>query len=235
MKHTLLLTTALGLLTPMAVWTVLHPKSNTPPTTVQQAGDRIGNMALSEFNERNRRGGEAVAAINPNNRALNAADKLLMDKVVMGGKKQLMIAQAVQGRLADQEATLLAQSELEEQTGLDAKLKQLAAAKGYTPPAKADQEAMKAAEHFKKMDEGRKLDHHYVMMSGVQNHQKLLQTMTMVRAQASDPALKALANATLPVIRMHLNVSQAVHRRLMPMDKNHKGKGKGKMKAHHMD
>lgn len=50
---------------------------------------------------------------------------------------------------------------------------------------------------------GAELDAFYVAQSGIKGHQELLATMTKVNKTAKDVALKALAKATLPVIRFH--------------------------------
>jgi putative membrane protein len=55
----------------------------------------------------------------------------------MGGIRQLAISQAVLDKVTDEEVRMLAQSGVDEQTNIAAKLRQVAAAKGITMPATA--------------------------------------------------------------------------------------------------
>ena len=55
---------------------------------------------------------------------------------------------------------------------------------------------------------GAEFDRAYVQESGVNGHQKLDKVMTMVKSNASDSNLKALATAAHPLVKTHLQVSQ---------------------------
>ena len=172
---------------------------------------KIGNMTITAFQQGNAKGNAAVAAIQPTSAPLSAADKQLMMQVAAGGQMQLALSQAAVSSVQSPEAKMLAESEVEEQTGVAAKLKEIASAKGVTLPDGPDAKAQAAVAKMSGMS-GNSLDAYYVKESGVNGHVKLQQTMTKVRGTARDSVLKQLATATMPVIKMHLNVSKAVVR-----------------------
>ena len=179
-----------------------------------QQNRKIGNITVSAFQQANTKGNEAVAAIQATSTPLSAADKQLMMQVVSGGQMQLALSQAAVNSVQSPEAKLLAQAEVEEQTGVAAKLKEIAGAKGVTLPDGPDAKAQAAVSKMNSMS-GKSLDSYYVKESGVNGHVKLQQTMTKVQGSAKDPALKQLATATMPVIKMHLNVSRSVSQSMM--------------------
>jgi putative membrane protein len=167
----------------------------------------VGKMRVSEFKALNAQGAKLVKAIKPTKMALSTADNNLFMQVAMGGKKQLLISQAVLDKATNPQVKLLAQSEVEEQTTIAAKLAQIATAKGVTLPTEADPTADALLSQLGTLT-GTELDAFYIAESGIKGHQELQATMTTVNKTAKDLALKSLAVATLPVIRVHLKVSQ---------------------------
>lgn len=170
----------------------------------------IGKIKVATFNSLNAKGAAMVKAIKPTNTPLSASDKNLMMKVAMGGQKQLALSQAALDKVTDPQAKILAQSEVEEQTTIAAKLSEVASAKGVTLPEGPDPSVQPLLDQMSSMS-GADLDAFYVTQSGIKGHQKLLATMTKVNQTAKDKALKSLATATLPVIRLHLKTSTEVH------------------------
>jgi putative membrane protein len=172
---------------------------NNQPTT--------GGSALDQdsFDQLNQEGAAKVAAITPTSDPLSSADEQLLMQVAMGGMMQLEVSEAALDFLEDDDVLALAEAEVDEQLGISEKLEEIAAAKGVSLPEQADPQTEELIAALNTADDA---DAHYVSMSGVQGHQKLLQTMTMVKQQAQDPTLLALAEATLPVIQAHLQTAQ---------------------------
>jgi putative membrane protein len=170
---------------------------------------KIGTMQVAAFNSLNAQGAKLVKAIKPTKAALSSTDNDLFMQVAMGGQKQLALSQAALSKVTNPQVKLLAQSEVEEQTTIAAKLAQIATAKGLTVPAGADADAESLLSQMNALS-GAEFDAFYVAQSGVAGHKELLATMTTVSKSGKDLALKALANATLPVIRLHLKVSTDV-------------------------
>ena len=175
--------------------------------------DKVGNMKTSAFLAANKKGGEMVAAIKPTKTPLSAGDKKLMMQVAAGGQRQLAISQAVLDKVTNPEVRVLAQSEVEEQTGVAAKLKEMADAKGITLPEGPADSVQAMVSQVDGMS-GEDLDAFYINESGVKGHQLLQKTMTMVNANAKDAGLKKLATVTLPVIRTHLSVSRDLQKKM---------------------
>lgn len=170
----------------------------------------IGKMKVATFNSLNAKGAALVKAIQPTKTPLSASDKSLLMKVAMGGQRQLALSQAALDKVTNPQAKLLAQSEVEEQTTNAAKLSEVASAKGVTLPEGPDPSAQSLLTQMGSLS-GADLDAFYVTQSGIKGHQELLATMTKVNQTAKDKALKSMATATLPVIRLHLKVSTDVH------------------------
>jgi len=193
---------ALSLLVCFATFAQVSMTSNTQIGT-------IGKMKVEKFNKLNAKGTAMVTAITPTAAALSTSDNSLLMQVAMGGQKQLAISQAALSKVTDPQAKLLAQAEVEEQTTIAAKLREIAAAKGVTLPATTDATTQTSLSQINSLS-GAALDAFYVAESGIKGHQELETTMTTVKKTAEDPALKALAKATLPVILVHLKTSQEV-------------------------
>ncbi len=102
---------------------------------------------------------------------------------------------------------MLAASEVEEQTNVSAKLKEMAAAKGVTLPDAPDAATQALVTQVQGLS-GTDVDAFYIREGGIKGHELLQKTMQMVNAKAQDADLKKLATATLPVIRTHLSVSK---------------------------
>jgi putative membrane protein len=74
-----------------------------------------------------------------------------------------------------------AQGEVQEQTGLSAKLKQLADAKGATLPSGPDAETTRKVAMLRKLS-GAELNRTYLRETGVAGHELLERTMSEVQA-----------------------------------------------------
>lgn len=170
----------------------------------------IGSVKIATFKSLNQKGAAMVSAIKPTKTPLSSTDNDLLIQVAVGGQKQLIISQAALNKVTNMQAKLLAQSEVEEQTNIAAKLTEIAIAKGITLPTGTDERGDSLVTQMSALS-GTELDQFYVTQSGIKGHEELLATMTTVSANAEDKALKALAAATLPVIRLHLKVSTEVH------------------------
>lgn len=181
------------------------------PESTNAAQEMVGNMSRADFDRINAQGNAAVAAITPTSGGtLSKADQKLMMQVAMGGMMQFEVSRVAVQKATSSEARILAQSEVEEQTAVSAKLQEIASAKGMTLPTAPDSKTRSMVSKMQGMTAGADFDRTYVRESGVNGHVKLQQTMSKVQANAADPSMKALASATMPVIQTHLNVSRSV-------------------------
>jgi len=167
----------------------------------------IGKYSPSEFDSKNKQGAQAVAAVNATNAPLSQADQDLMKQVAMGGMMQLQVSQLAVDKASSEDVRKLAQAEVEEQTGLSAKLKEIASTKGVTLPTTPDAETQAMLTKMQGLS-GAEFDRQYVQQSGVNGHEKLDRVMSKVESDAKDQSLKNLAKAAHPLVKTHLQVSR---------------------------
>jgi putative membrane protein len=204
---------ALGLLLALSAGSVSFaqttPSSSTPSSSASAGSATFGTMSQEEFDRINKEGAAKVQAIKPTSTPLSTADQALMMQVAKGGMMQLEVSKLAAENVTDEQVRKLAQSEVEEQTGLSAKLKEIAEAKGITLPATPDAQTQALLAKMKDMS-GAELDRFYVQESGVKGHEQLDQVMSKVKSGAKDAGLKSLAAAAHPLVKTHLTVSRAM-------------------------
>lgn len=168
----------------------------------------VGKMTTAEFAAANQQGAAAVKSVTPTPAALSKADAALMMAVAEGGMMQLELSRVAASKATAPDVRALANAEVQEQTVLKLKLKEIAATKNLTmldaPDAKL--EAMIAS--LRALPSGLDFDTTYVRQSGVEGHQLLDATLKQVEAKAEDASLKALALAAHPLVLTHLKVAQ---------------------------
>lgn len=162
---------------------------------------------MEGLRQKNQQASEAVAAVKATNAPLSDADKALMLEVAKGGMMQLEVSRLASGKTTNDAVRMYAQAEVDEQTGLSAKLGEIAAAKGVTLPTKPDADTQAMLTRMQGLS-GAEFDRTYVQESGVNGHQKLDQVMSKVKANANDRNLKDLAKAAHPLVKTHLKVAQ---------------------------
>ncbi|GAB3255766.1 hypothetical protein GCM10027347_17130 [Larkinella harenae] len=172
---------------------------------------QIGKMSKMDFDNQNKQGAVAVSAIRPTKNALSQADQALMEEVALGGMMQLEVSRIAMQKATSESVRQLAQAEVDEQTGLSNKLKEIASAKGVTLPTSPDEKTKAMLTKMQSLG-GEELDRFYVQESGVNGHQKLDQVMSKVESTATDASLKGVALAAHPLVRTHLQVSQDVQK-----------------------
>lgn len=192
----------------------LAAMAQTSESAYQAKSDaRIGKMRVSDFMELNAKGAQMVNAITPDSKPLSEVDMQLFTQVALGGMRQLLVSQAVLAKATNEQVRMLAQSEVEEQTTVSNKLKQIASAKGAAMPQQPDAETTALVNSIQGMSAD-EVNLFYLRESGIKGHELLRSTMNTVRSNADDDALEALAKATLPVIKTHLKVSKKVEGQL---------------------
>ena len=169
----------------------------------------VGRESKTAFDAMNKKGAATVAAIKPTSAKLSSADQALMMEVAKGGMMQLEVSRAAVQKATNEEVRQLAQAEVDEQTGLSAKLKEIASAKGVTLPSAPDAETQAMVTRMQGTS-GMSLDRMYVSESGVKGHEKLDGVMSKVKANASDSNLKDVAQAAHPLVKAHLKVSREI-------------------------
>ncbi|QJW89252.1 DUF4142 domain-containing protein [Spirosoma taeanense] len=201
-------TIALGLLMAFSATGVSFAQQNSAMTNSGTAMT-VGRESKAEFDRMNQKGAAMVAAIQPTSAKLSSADQALMMEVAKGGMMQLEVSKIAVQKASNEEVRQLAQAEVEEQTGLSAKLKEIADAKGVTLPSAPDAETQTKLTQMQGMS-GAEFDRTYVSESGVKGHEKLDMVMSKVRSNASDSNLKNIEKAAHPLVKAHLKVSREI-------------------------
>lgn len=167
---------------------------------------KIGTLDAAEWTKINMEAGEKVKAIKPGADKLSDADQKLMLEIAMGGMMQLEMSKAAVGKATSADVKMYAQAEVEEQTALGTKLKEIATAKGMTLPEKPAAETMKMVDKLNAKT-GADFDREYLQESGVDGHMKLEKTMNKVESKAMDATLKQVASTALPLIKIHFQAA----------------------------
>lgn len=179
------------------------------PTALLHAADdgTIGRMSADDFKKMNMQGGKKVKALKPTATTLSEDDAKLMAMIAAGGMMQLQASQMAAQNATSKDVRTIAAAEVEEQTILSAKLKELAQAKNVALPDQAHKKTAKLLSTLQGKT-GSEFDRAYIDQSGVEGHEMLRETMMKVQSKAADPDLKALAVTALPLIETHLQVSR---------------------------
>ncbi|GAB3694792.1 hypothetical protein GCM10027592_16150 [Spirosoma flavus] len=169
----------------------------------------VGKETKAEFDSQNQKGAAAVGAVSATPAKLSSADQSLMMEVAKGGMMQMAVSQVAVQKATSPEVREYAQAEVDEQTGLSTKLKEIASAKGITLPSSPDSETQAMVSKLQGMS-GASLDKMYMDEIGVKGHQKLDGVMSKVESSASDPSLKGVGSAAHPLVKTHLNVAKDI-------------------------
>jgi putative membrane protein len=171
------------------------------------ASGMLGKMGPDEWKKANEAAGAGVKALSAGSAKLSEDDGELLKEIAAAGMMQLKLSEVAASMGSSEDVKMIAKAEVEEQTIVGAKVKEIAAAGGATLPEGPDEDTREAVEKLKGM-KGLELDKHYLEVSGVDGHEKLEDIMEKVQSKAESDVLKKLAGATLPIIKTHLQVSK---------------------------
>lgn len=173
----------------------------------------VGNETKAEFDRQNQKGAAAVKAVSATSAKLSSADQNLMMQVAKGGMMQLEMSRVALQKANSPQVRQFAQAEVDEQTGLSAKLQEIARAKGVTLPSVPDAETKAMLTKLQNAS-GASLDKMYMDESGVKGHEKLDKVMSTVKSSASDPSLKGIGQAAHPLVKTHLSVAKQIEAKM---------------------
>ncbi len=137
---------------------------------------------------------------------LSKMDMEFVTKAAQGGAAEVQMAQAAQQKTQDATVKQFAQAMIDDHTPANAKLAQLATAKGMTAPTDPSPAQQKMLAKLQGMD-GAKFDHAY-MAGQVKSHQTMLKLFEREATNGTDTDLKAFAESTQPIIQKHLTMAQ---------------------------
>lgn len=177
------------------------------PAAIAASDGRIGNTAREEWDQVNRDAATKIAAIRPDSSDLSAPDQKLLAGIVTLGMMQLELSRLAADQSTNADVRVYAQTEITEQAGLSAKLREIAAAKGITLPGEPDAKTTAAVDNLRTRS-GDAFDTEYLRLAGIEGHRVLERTMDKVQSSADDDSLRRVAAVTLPLIRFHLQAAR---------------------------
>jgi len=129
-------------------------------------------------------------------------DSEFMTKAASGGMLEVELGKVVAQRATTPEAKQFAQQMVTDHTKANNELKALASKKGMKLPASLGEDQKKVYDEVL-TEKGAKLDQKYVSEM-VDDHEEDVKEFQEASTKAGDPAVKAFAAKTLPVLQMHL-------------------------------
>lgn len=142
----------------------------------------------------------------------NAADSMFMTHAAADGMAEVQMGQMALKKSSDPKVKQLAQRIVDDHTDANGKLQTLARYKQVALPAAPSQAAQDKATTMTSMD-GTKFDQAWAAAM-VSDHQKAVTLFTDEVQKTSDPQVKAFAQATLPVLKTHLQMAQQLQGQL---------------------
>lgn len=136
------------------------------------------------------------------------ADQDFVMKAGAGGAAEVAAGQMAQQKATRDEVKQLGQHLVDDHTKANDELKQIAGAKGMTPPAAPTPKQQRDAAKLEKMSGGA-FDKAYLNQMTADHKE----TIALFRKEASsgkDPELKAFASKTLPTLQEHLKMVQSL-------------------------
>jgi len=135
-------------------------------------------------------------------------DSEFMTKAASGGMLEVELGKVVAQRATTPAAKKFAQQMVTDHTKANDELKALAAKKNFKLPASLGEDQKKVYDEVL-TEKGAKLDQKYVSEM-VDDHEEDVKEFQEASTKSSDPAVKAFAAKTLPVLQMHLTMIKKI-------------------------
>jgi putative membrane protein len=135
-------------------------------------------------------------------------DSEFMTKAASGGMLEVELGKVVAQRATTPAAKEFAQQMVTDHTKANDELKALAAKKNFKLPASLGEDQKKVYDEVL-TEKGAKLDQKYVSEM-VDDHEEDVKEFQEANTKSSDPAVKAFAAKTLPVLQMHLTMIKKI-------------------------
>jgi len=137
------------------------------------------------------------------------SDEAFLKDAAQAGAAEIEASKLAVSKAKNADVKAFATSMVADHTKVDGELKALAAAKNVKLP---DGPSMKQKAELKLIDAGDndKFDERYAKSFGVKAHQDTIELFEEASREAKDPEVKAWAQKTLPALRHHLEMAQAL-------------------------
>ena len=146
----------------------------------------------------------------PASAALSSVDKEFMEKAASGGMAEVQTAQLAQQRASSPQVRQFASRMITDHSQANSELQQIAEQLNVTLPSKPTGRDATAAQRLSGLN-GTDFDQTYAQQE-LRDHQQDIALFRREALSGRDPALKAFAQKTLPVLQQHLQMAQALNR-----------------------
>lgn len=144
----------------------------------------------------------------PAGAALSSVDSDFANKAASGGLGEIQAAQVAKQKSSSPQVKTFADRMISDHTQANNELQQIAQQENLTLPTQPDSHD-KASVHVMSGLTGPAFDHSYVQAE-VRDHQQVVALFQQEAISGRDPALKQYAQKTLPTLRQHLQMAQAL-------------------------
>lgn len=140
--------------------------------------------------------------------AAPASDKKFATKAAEGGLAEVQVGQLAQQKAASPQVKQLGETLVTDHTQANQELQQVAQNEGITLPSQPSSKEQAQSQKLQDLS-GAAFDKAFVRME-IKDHQKDIKEFQEEAQSGTDPALKAFAQKSLPVLQKHLQMAQSL-------------------------
>jgi len=148
-------------------------------------------------------------AAGPSSAALSSTDREFVQHAASGGMAEIQAAQLAQQRAGSPQVRQFAGRMITDHTQAGDELQQIADQLSITLPSQPDSKEMAAQQKLRGLN-GANFDEAYAQQE-VRDHQQDVALFRKEATSGQDPALKAYAQKTLPILQQHLQMAQLLN------------------------
>jgi putative membrane protein len=145
----------------------------------------------------------------PSSAALSNADREFVQEAASGGMAEVQAAQLAQQRASSQQVKDFASRMITDHTQANTELQQIAQQQNITLPSQPTGKDAAGAKKLSSLN-GRAFEEAY-LQDQLSDHQQVVALFRKEATSGQDPALKAFAQKTLPILQQHLQMAQALN------------------------
>lgn len=154
---------------------------------------------------------------------LASKDRKFLEEAAASGMLEIQASKLALQHAVAPEVKQFAEHMVMEHTAVDKQLSSLATAKGVKPPTELPMLMKRKVDALGK-EKGKDFDEEYVEEIGVDAHQDTVKLFEKAAKDVEDPEVKKFAADTLPSLQKHLQMAQALDRKMEEAEKASKKK-----------
>jgi predicted outer membrane protein len=162
------------------------------------------NMSGSSQGGTGMAGGTAAAG------SMSKADQKILMSIAQANMAEIEAGKMAQSKSQNDEVKKFAQQMIDDHSGAQKDVEQLAQQKGVTLPTEPDAKHKAMAVRLDKMS-GDEFDKAYMAQAGVSDHKKVHAMLVQDEKRAKDADLKALVSKMAPAVEQHLKSAEQMH------------------------